>query len=43
MERMKADPVMRRWWDLMEPMQEPLPTRAEGEWWARMEEVFRHE
>jgi L-rhamnose mutarotase len=43
MERMKADPVMRRWWDLMEPMQEPLPTRAEGERWARMEEVFRHE
>ena len=43
MDRMKADPMMRRWWDLMEPMQEPLPTRAEGEWWARMEEVFRHE
>jgi L-rhamnose mutarotase len=24
----------------MEPMQEPLPTRKEGEWWATMEEVF---
>jgi L-rhamnose mutarotase len=43
MERMKADRVMRRWWDLMEPMQEPLSTRAEGEWWAGMEEVFRLE
>jgi len=24
----------------MEPMQEPLPTRKQGEWWAEMEEVF---
>ena len=22
-------------------MQEPLPTRQEGEWWARMQPVFR--
>jgi len=40
MERMAADPDTRRWWDLMEPMQDPLPDRAAGEWWARMEEVF---
>jgi L-rhamnose mutarotase len=24
----------------MMPMQQPLPTRKEGEWWAEMEEVF---
>jgi len=25
---------------VMKPMQEPLATRKEGEWWAEMEEVF---
>jgi L-rhamnose mutarotase len=35
-----ADLETRRWWSIMEPMQEPLPTRAPNEWWARMEEVF---
>ena len=40
MQRMAADPQTRRWWDWMEPLQEPLGTRAEGEWWASMEEVF---
>jgi L-rhamnose mutarotase len=24
----------------MEPMQKPVATRQEGEWWARMDEVF---
>jgi len=24
----------------MKPMQDPLPTRQPGEWWADMEEVF---
>ncbi|RVB59416.1 L-rhamnose mutarotase, partial [Mesorhizobium sp. M7A.F.Ca.CA.004.06.1.1] len=27
-------------WELCDPMQTPLPTRADGEWWAAMEEVF---
>ena len=40
MARMAADPETRRWWDLVKPMQEPLETRAEGEWWADMVEVF---
>ncbi len=40
MARIAADPVTQRWWALMEPMQDPLPTRAPGEWWAAMEEVF---
>lgn len=40
MKVMAADPTTQRWWALMEPMQDPLETRAPGEWWARMEEVF---
>ncbi len=35
-----ADPKTREWWDIMMPLQEPLDTRAEGEWWATMEEAF---
>lgn len=40
MEKMAADPKTQEWWDIMMPMQEPLDTRAEGEWWSEMEEVF---
>lgn len=40
MGKMAESPKMQAWWDLMEPMQEPLPARGEGEWWAQMEEVF---
>jgi L-rhamnose mutarotase len=40
MAKMAADPVTQAWWAIMKPMQDPLPTRAEGEWWADMEEVF---
>jgi len=40
MDKMARCPTMRRWWSIMEPMQDPLETRAEGEWWAEMEEVF---
>ncbi|MCK5527758.1 MAG: L-rhamnose mutarotase, partial [Candidatus Latescibacteria bacterium] len=29
-----------KWWDVCKPCMEPLETRAEGEWWAEMEEVF---
>ena len=43
MQRMAADPATRRWWDLMEPMQEPYPDRAPGEWWSRLEEVFHQD
>ena len=38
--KMAADPKTREWWAIMEPMQDPLATRAPGEWWADMEEVF---
>ena len=43
MAKMAADPVTQQWWDVMMPMQEPLPTRKEGEWWAEMEEVFHQD
>lgn len=35
-----ADPVTQRWWKLCGPMQRPLESRKDGEWWASMEEVF---
>ena len=38
--KMAADPETQRWWDLCMPMQKPLNTRKEGEWWAMMEDVF---
>lgn len=38
--RMATDVKTREWWSIMEPLQEPLGTRKEGEWWAEMEEVF---
>ena len=40
MEKMAADPVTQKWWELCEPCQIPLSNRQEGEWWANMEEVF---
>jgi L-rhamnose mutarotase len=40
MAKMAADPTTQQWWKLTDPCQEPLPTRAPGEWWATMEEVF---
>jgi len=40
MAKMAADPATQRWWDLCKPLQDPLATRAEGEWWATMEELF---
>lgn len=40
MAKMADDPKTQEWWSVMMPMQAPLPSRAEGEWWATMEEVF---
>jgi L-rhamnose mutarotase len=40
MAKMAADPKTQAWWQLTDPCQEPLESRAEGEWWARMQEVF---
>jgi L-rhamnose mutarotase len=38
--KMAADPKTQEWWAVMKPMQEPLASRADGECWATMEEVF---
>jgi L-rhamnose mutarotase len=40
MAKMADDPKTQEWWAITAPMQVPLDNRREGEWWARMEEVF---
>jgi len=40
MAKMAADPLTQEWWGVTMPLQEPVATRAAGEWWADMEEVF---
>lgn len=40
MEAMAKDPNTQEWWKVCEPLQQPLETRKEGEWWAQMEELF---
>ena len=40
MAKMAANPKTQEWWKIMEPMQRPFESRASGEWWASMEEVF---
>ena len=40
MSKMAADPKTQEWWVIMMPMQKPLETRASGECWANMDEVF---
>jgi L-rhamnose mutarotase len=40
MAKMAADATTQKWWDVCKPCHNPLPDRAEGEWWASMEEVF---
>ena len=42
-DRMVANPKMQEWWKIMQPMQEPIPTRTEGEWWAIMEEAYHQD
>ena len=40
MAKMAADPNTQRWWKHTDPLQAPVPTREEGEWWHTIEEVF---
>ncbi len=35
-----ADPKTQAWWAICGPLQRPFESRAAGEWWAMMEEVF---
>ena len=37
MAEIAEDPVTKDWWKLTDPMQEPLETRRNGEWWAMMD------
>lgn len=43
MEKLANAPRMQEWWGITKAMQIPLETRAEGEWWANMEEVFHQD
>ncbi len=40
MAKIAEDPTTQKWWAVCKPCHDPLPDRAEGEWWASMEEVF---
>jgi L-rhamnose mutarotase len=40
MRAMAADPETRRWWALMEPMQQKWGSASAEEWWTNMTEVF---
>ena len=40
MAAMAADKRTQEWWAVCMPMQAPLDTRTDGEWWAAMPEVF---
>jgi L-rhamnose mutarotase len=43
MAKMADDPETQRWWTIMDPMQKPISSCKENEWWAKMEEVFHHD
>jgi len=43
MKAMAADPRTQEWWAVCMPLQSPLATNKEGEWWAPMEEVFHED
>ncbi|SFQ07919.1 L-rhamnose mutarotase [Tranquillimonas alkanivorans] len=40
MKKMAEHEPTQRWWAICNPMQRPLESRRDGEWWAMMEEVF---
>ena len=43
MEKMAANPIIKKWWAICDPCQVPGETREEIEWWANMEEVFHQD
>lgn len=43
MAKMAGNPKNKEWWAVCMPCQQPLESRADGEWWAMMEEVFHHD
>jgi L-rhamnose mutarotase len=40
MQAIASDPLTQEWWRLTDPCQLPLESRAAGEHWASMREVF---
>ena len=40
MAKMAADPKTQEWWTHTDPMQEPVPNSAPGDWWTDLKEVF---
>ena len=40
MAKMAADPTTQKWWDIVKPLMEPLPDKAENEFWSGMTEVY---
>jgi len=40
MDRMAADIVTQKWWNVCKPCQKQVETAVDGEWWAEMEEFF---
>lgn len=40
--KMAADEATQQWWKLTDPCQQPYETRAAGENWAGMDEIFYH-
>jgi Uncharacterized conserved protein len=43
MAAMAADKKTQEWWDVVKPLQDPLPSRAKDEWWSNMEELFHQD
>jgi len=43
MQAIAEQAVTQRWWALCGPCQRRLDSRAPGEWWSAMEEVFHHD
>lgn len=43
MAKIAADPKTQDWWKLTDPCQTPLASRAAGEHWTMMKEVFHHD
>ena len=38
--KMGLDPKTQDWWDVMKPMQRPVPESTGDEWWHSIPEVF---
>lgn len=43
MAKMAKDEATQRWWKITDPMQAPLDTAGDGEWWASTDIVFHQD